>query len=151
MSSSVSESKLAKVANKLVEYEQMIIDAKQLFDLDDKNLEQACKHQAFNLMKYDVAFQECKSIQDLLELQKDSIKSLHWKRLNERHSKTLSTRDIEAYISGEQDFLDISELVLEVMEIRRKLEAITEAFRTLGWSLSNIVKLRIHQMEHVVL
>jgi hypothetical protein len=149
--SEMSDSNLQKVVDKLILYEKMIDDSKKCFELDGRNLEDACKKQSQNLMMYDVAFQECKTIQDLVETHRDVIKSNHWKRLNEKHAKSLTTRDIEAYIMGESDWVKMTELVLEVVETRRKLEAIVEALKSLGWSLSHIVKLRVAQLEHITL
>lgn len=149
--SELSGSNIVKVAEKLVLYETMIEQAAIHFELDGKNLEDACKKQSQNLMIYDVALQECKTIHDLVDSQRDAVKSNHWKRLNEKHSKSLSTKDIEAYIAGEPDWIQMTELILEIVETRRKLEAIVEALKSLGWSLSHIVKIRVSQLEHIIL
>ena len=148
---SVPEKVLLRMLDSLVRFESMIEAAADHFELDEKRLEDLCKNQVKQLMIYDVALQECKAIQDSIETQRDVIKSLHWRRLNETNKKTLTTRDIEAYIQGEPSWVSAHELVLQAAETRKKLEAIVEALKQLGWTLTNIVKLRVHQLEDSVI
>ena len=65
--------------------------------------------------------------------------------------RALGTRDIQQYIKSEPQYVAAQTILLEVQHTKRRLEAIVEALKSLGWSLNNIVKLRIAQLEHVTL
>ena len=149
--SDLSDSNLSLIANKLIYYENIISQTEKHFQFDEKKLEELCKNHIYQLHKYDFALQELKSIYDLLELEKDKVKSRLWKKYNEKNNKLLSSKDIEIYIAGETEYTTILEILLEVNELRRKFESIVDAFKSMGWSLNNIVKIRVSSLEETVL
>jgi hypothetical protein len=55
------------------------------------------------------------------------------------------------YIRGDPQIVEVIQVLLEVAHVKRQLEVIVEAFKTMGWSLSNIVKLRVAQIDHTIL
>jgi hypothetical protein len=147
----LTEAQVEKIANAQIRFEVLINEAGQHFELDDKKLEEVCKNQVKQQHLYEVALQECKSIIDVLELHRDYVRSLLWQKYNENHKRTLTAKDIDIYISSEKEWLDIMEIILNINETRKKLEGIVEALKQLAWSLTNIVKLRVHQLEHATL
>ena len=151
----VSETKRAininKVPDRIALYEQLIEAAEPMFKLNGQNLEQACKEHAQNLMNYDLMLQECKAIEDTVRGRLDEIESELYRKYLENSSRALNTREIPQYIKGEPTYVAMYEIVLEVVNIKRQLEAIVEALKTMGWSLANIVKLRVAQLDHVTL
>ena len=151
VSETLQDVTLVRIPAKLKLYEQLIDAAEPLFELTGKRLDEACKEHAKNLMFYDLMFQECKTIEDSIRAKLDEIESTLYRKYNENHSRALGTRDIQAYVKGEPQYFQAYEILLEVVHIKRQLESIVEALKTLGWSLNNIVKLRIAQMESIVL
>ena len=55
------------------------------------------------------------------------------------------------YVKSDPEYVETKSIWVEIEHTKRSLEAIVEAFVTLGWSLSNIVKIRVASMEHVIL
>jgi hypothetical protein len=55
------------------------------------------------------------------------------------------------YVRGDPEYVAANQILLDVAHTRKQLEAIVEAMKTMGWSLSNIVKLRVAQLDHIVL
>ena len=147
----IREVNLGKVPSRLSLYEQMIDSAEPLFELDGIKLEEACKKQAKNLMYYDLMLQECKTIEDTIKMKSDEVESQAFKRLMEHSNRALGTRDIQQYIKSEPQYILAQEILLEIAQIKRKLEAIVEALKSMGWSINNIVKLRIAQLEETIL
>jgi hypothetical protein len=142
---------LKKLPARVALYEQLIETAEPLFNLDDKKLEAACKDQAKNLMFYDLMLQECKTVEDAIRVKIDEIESTLYRQLNENSNRVLGTRDIQQYIKSEPRYIDAQEILLEVTMVKRKLEAVVEALKSMGWSINNIVKLRIAQLEDTIL
>jgi chaperonin cofactor prefoldin len=142
---------LKKLPARVALYEQLIEAAEPLFNLDDRKLEEACKEHAKNLMFYDVMLQECKSIEETIRYKIDELESTLYRNLNENSNRVLGTRDIQQYIKSDPQFVNAQEVLMEVIVVKRKLEAIVEALKSMGWSLNNITKLRIAQLEDAIL
>lgn len=147
----LSQKALHQVVEKVNLYDALVGTAEPMFQIDGRRLEEVLKAHAFNLITFDTALQECKSIEDLVRDRLDRVKSSHWERLNEKHSRSLNTKDIEAYIAGVPEYTEVLSVVLIVVEVRRKLEAVVNALTSMGWSLNNIVKLRVAQLDHITM
>jgi chaperonin cofactor prefoldin len=102
-------------------------------------------------MFYDVMLQECKSIEETIRYKIDELESTLYRNLNENSNRVLGTRDIQQYIKSDPQFVNAQEVLMEVIVVKRKLEAIVEALKSMGWSLNNITKLRIAQLEDAIL
>ena len=142
---------LNRIPSRLIEYNALIDAAEAMFVLEGQSLEQLCKNHAQDLMSYDVILQECKTIEEAVRTRVEEIESECYKNLNENNPRSLGQRDITQYIKSEPRYIAAYEILLEIILVKRKLEAIVEALKSLGWSLNNIVKLRIAQLEHVTL
>ena len=144
-------STLEAVAKRLEVYEILIEASKPIFELRNKKLEEMIKEQALNLVSYDQCLQECKTIESFMTNKLETTEATLHKHYLENSQRALGARDLTMYIKGDPQFSDVNQIVMEVAHIRRQLEAIVEAIKSLGWSLSHIVKLRIEQMDHTVL
>lgn len=151
VSDTIKDVNLGKIPDRLNLYSQLIDNAEPLFELNGVRLEEACKDHAKNLMFYDLMLQECKVIEETIRVKVDEIESAIFKSLNETSNRALGARDIQQYIKSNPKYVTAQEILLEVMLIKRKLEAIVEAMRSMGWSINNITKLRIAQLEQAIL
>jgi len=139
------------VPAKIALYEQLIDAAEPCFELNNKKLEDAVKIHSKDLMFYDLMLQECKTIEETIKTKVEEIESSCYKRISEGNKKALGTTEIKQYIKSEPKYVSAMEILLEVQHTKRRLESIVEALKSLGWSLSNIVKLRIAQLEKTIL
>lgn len=140
---------LGKIPGQIALYEQLVDAAEPLFQLKGRTLGEAIAQHAQDLMFYDITLQECKTIEDVIKMKVDEIESKLYRKYNEGMQRALGQRDIVAYIKGDPEYVAAYEILLEVAHVKRQLESIVEALKTMGWSLSNITKLRIAQLEHV--
>jgi hypothetical protein len=74
-----------------------------------------------------------------------------WKDYTEVHTRELTARDKDNYINQEKAFLNKDELMLIVQELHDKYGALVDAFKSRGYSLNNIVKLRTSSIENDVI
>lgn len=144
-------STLDAIAKRLEVYEVLIEESKPIFELKGKRLEELIKEQAYNLVGYDQLLQECKTIENFMGSKLETTEAHLHKHYLENSQRALGARDLAMYIKGDPQFSDVNQVVMEVAHIRRQLEAIVEALKSLGWSLNNIVKLRVEQLDHTVL
>jgi hypothetical protein len=144
-------STLEAIAKRLEVYEQLIEASKPIFELKGKRLEEMVREQAYNLVGYDQLLQECKTIENFMTTKLEVTEATLHKHYLENSQRALGARDLAMYIKGDPQFSDVNQVVMEVAHIRRQLEAIVEALKSLGWSLSHIVKLRVASLEQTVL
>lgn len=145
------ELNLSKVPARMAVYEELIEAAEICFELGGKNLEGVCRNHARDLMTYDMMLQECKTIEETIRVKIEELESSLYRKINDTSQKALGVREIQQYIKSEPQFVAASEILLEVLHTKRRLESIVEALKSLGWSLGHIVKLRIAQLEKTIL
>lgn len=142
---------LNQIPGKLEVYELLIQEARSIFELDGIRLDDAIKSQVQNLGLYDGMLQECKTIEAFLEMRRDEVEAERHKHYLENSNRQLSARDMAMYIRGDPQLIAVAQILVDVAHVRRQLESIVETLQGMGWSLSNIVKLRIAQLENIVL
>lgn len=138
------------VPNRLAIYEQMVQNAEPIFQLSGRGLEESCKEHAQNLMIYDIVLQECKTIEETIKAKMEEIEGELYQKY-QTGPRALSSTDLKYYIKGDPRYVNAYEVLLEVAHVKRQLEAVVEALKSMGWSLNNIVKLRVAQMDHLTL
>lgn len=147
----VSEIRLGKIPGRIAIYEQLIENAETVFQLSGRGLEELCKEHAQNLMFYDVTLQECKTIEETIKGKVEEIEGQLFQKYHSGMNLKLNTTEIRQYIKGDPQYVKACEILLEVQHTKRRLEAVVEALKSLGWSINNIVKIRIAQLDHVSL
>jgi len=143
-----------KIAEQLIpvldKFEKDIADAEPLFKLEGQRIEAIARtlphYQAF----YDQRQVEAKQLVKWLENLMARVEA----RLTKNYlngQRVYGSRETSTLIAGEKEIIEYKQLIIEASLVQQKLEAITEAFRQLGWSLGNIVKLRISEMQDAIL
>ena len=144
---------LTLVVDVLAEFERDLDEGAidRMFDMEGRRLEELCKEHSRNMVKYDTKFRELKSLEDFIKMKLEETKSIHWRKYTERYNVKLTGRDVEAYVAGEEDYVTMYQILLEVTNVKRKFEAIVEGLKNMGWNLSHITKLRVAQIEAAVI
>lgn len=146
----LEDDKLDDIIPILEKYELIANKSEPIFDLTGKRLVDIAKTLPHYQSSYDENYQELKSLEDWLNNLKDKKIAKHWKRYLESYSRTLSARDIQAYINGEKDIVDINQILIEVSLLKNKFFSIVDALKQLGWMLGHITKLKIAEMEDTI-
>ena len=81
----------------------------------------------------------------------DKATASAWRKFNEGYSRQLSTRDIQAYVAGEKEIVELNQIQIEVKLHKDQLASIVEALKQLGWMLSHITKLRVAELQDAIL
>jgi hypothetical protein len=147
----VGEIRLGNIPARIAIYEQLIEASEGVFKLAGRGLEECCKQHAQDLLFYDLMLQECKTVEETIKGRVEEIESQLYQKYHSGMQIKLSTTDIRQYIKGDPSYVKVCEILLEVQHSKRRLESVVEALKSFGWSINNIVKLRIAQLDHVTL
>lgn len=147
----LEEDKLEQIVLLLEKYETSALAAEPIFKLEGRRLEEIARTLPHYQSSYDQQYQELKGLEEWLNNIKEKRVAKLWKKYNEGYSKALSARDIQAYIAGEKDIVDLNQIIIEVTLLKSKVLSIVEALKQLGWMLGHITKLRISEMQDAIL
>lgn len=93
--------------------------------------------------------QEIEAVLEYLNIQLRKIRRRHFKTYLEAYNKSLSSRDAEKYVDGEEEVIDYELIINEVALLRNRWLGIMKGLDTKQWQLGHIVKLRTAGMEDV--
>jgi len=86
--------------------------------------------------------QEIEAVLEYLNIEFRKTRSGLYKKYLETYKRQLTSRDIDKYLDGEDEVVQLQILINEVALLRNKFLAITKGFESKGFQLMNIVKLR---------
>lgn len=95
--------------------------------------------------------QEIEAILEYLNIELRRLRSSHFRKYLENYARALSSRDVEKYVEGESDVVDMEKIINEFALLRNKWLGITKALDQKQWQITNIVKLRVAGMEDATL
>ncbi len=143
----VDDVRLERIPARLALYEGLIQAAEPLFEIKGRSLQEVCAEHPSNLMMYDVMLQECRTIEETVKSKIEELESTITQRYQANSQVQLKVTELRVYVRGDAQLNRAIEILLEVQHIKRQLDAVVEALRSLGWSLNNIVKLRVAQLD----
>ena len=135
----------------ITKYEKYVEEAEPLFKIDGKKLEEVCRTLPKNLVVYDRHYHEMKTLEEWMMVKREKIQSKLWKKFLEGYPRALAAKDIQMYIQGDPEYVEFTEIILEVANIKAKLQSLVKAFENMSWMLGHITKLRIAELQDVVL
>lgn len=133
------------------QYEEDLCDAEKHISIKGKTLETANIEHASWMSYYDQKRVELSTLMKHLEREVERVRGKLWQQYTEVYNRDLNTRDKENYINNEQAYLTKHEQFLIVAEIHNKYASLVEAFRSRGYALNNIVKLRTSAIENEII
>jgi hypothetical protein len=95
--------------------------------------------------------QELEAVLEYLNIELRRTRSKAFKKYLESYQRALSSRDVEKYVDGEADVVDMEKIINEFAMLRNQWLGIIKALDIKQWQLSNIIKLRTAGLEDVVL
>jgi hypothetical protein len=95
--------------------------------------------------------QEIEAVLEYLNIELRRIRSKAFKKYLENYQRALSSRDVEKYVDGEADVVDMEKIINEFAMLRNQWLGIIKALDIKQWQLSNIIKLRTAGLEDITL
>jgi hypothetical protein len=137
---------IGKIPDAVLFFENELILARQEVKLAG-NLEKASANMPGIVEHRFNQLQEIEAILEYLNIELRRLKSSHFRRYLENYARALSSRDVEKYVEGEADVVDMEKIINEFALLRNKWLGITKALDQKQWQITNIVKLRVAGME----
>lgn len=91
--------------------------------------------------------QEIEAILEYLNIELRRLRSSYFRKYLENYARALSSRDVEKYVDGEVDIVDMEKIINEFALLRNKWLGISKSLDQKQWQLTNIVKLRCAGIE----
>src|SRR6056300_81786 len=91
--------------------------------------------------------QEIEAILEYLNIELRRLRSSFFKKYLENYQRALSSRDVEKYVDGEADVVDMEKIINEFALLRNKWLGILKGIDMKQWQITNITKLRVAGME----
>ena len=95
--------------------------------------------------------QEIEAILEYLNIELRRLKSGFFRTYLENYQRALSSRDVEKYVEGEADVVDMEKVINEFAMLRNQWLGIIKGLDIKQWQLSNIIKLRAAGLEDISL
>lgn len=95
--------------------------------------------------------QEIEAILEYLNIELRRIRSKSFKKYLENYQRALSSRDVEKYVDGEADVIDMEKIINEFALLRNQWLGLIKGLDIKQWQLSNIIKLRTAGLEDITL
>lgn len=131
-------------------FEGELVDARKDIKISG-NIEKASSSMPGVVEERFAQLQEIEAILEYLNIELRRLRSSFFRKYLETYQRALSSRDVEKYVDGESDVVDMEKIINEFALLRNKWLGVTKALDIKQWQLSNIVKLRVAGMEDATL
>jgi uncharacterized protein YfdQ (DUF2303 family) len=139
---------LSNIPDFIAHYEQELEDAKRdvrIGGLVEKNITAlpGITEHRFNQL------QEIEAVLNYLNIQLRKIRRKYFQKYLEGYARSLSSRDAEKYVDGEDEVIEFETLINEVALLRNRYLAIMKGMESKNFMLGHIVRLRAAGMEDI--
>ncbi len=139
--------KFQKLASVLSDYDKELDEVEERLSLKNRTIERSNMENPTWMSFYDQKKVELKILSDFMDMNVDQVRGRLFMRYKENHMVTLNASEINQYINNEDAYIDVCNFRFEVREVYEKYKAVIEAFRTRGYALNNITKMRVAAIE----
>ena len=94
--------------------------------------------------------QEIEAVLEFLNIQLRKIRRKHFQKYLEAYQRTLTSRDAEKYVDGEDEVIDFETLINEVALLRNRWLGVMKGIESKNFMLGHVVRLRTAGMEDIV-
>jgi len=95
--------------------------------------------------------QEIEAILESLNIDLRKIRSKLFRKYLENYQRALSAKEVEKYVEGEAEVVDMEKIINEFAMLRNQWLGIVKGLDIKQWQLSNIIKLRAAGLEDISL
>jgi len=95
--------------------------------------------------------QEVEAILEYLNIELRKLRSQLFRKYLEHYQRTLSSRDCEKFVDGEDVVIEYEKMINDFALLRNKWLGIIKALEAKGFSINNIIKLRTAGLDDATL
>lgn len=131
-------------------WDRLVAEAEPIFDIAGQRLELIARGLPHNQGRYAQLALEARAVVKWLENQKGRVESRYIKNYNQA-PKALGTREQAQYLQGEKEIVELNQLIIQAALHQQQFDEIVEAVKQLGWMVGHITKLRVAELQDVVI
>jgi uncharacterized protein YfdQ (DUF2303 family) len=91
--------------------------------------------------------QEIEAILNLLNIRLRKIRRTHFQKYLENYQRALSSRDVEKYVDGEDEVINMETLINEVALVRNQWLGVMKSLDSKNFMMGHLVRLKAAGME----
>ena len=137
---------LGKIADCITFYESQLEEARVECGLVGNSEKNATRIPGIVEHRFN-QLQEIEAILEFLNIQLRKVRSKFYKRYLENYQRALTSNDVKNYIDGEQEVVDMANVVNEFALLRNKYLGLMKAIDAKQFQINNIVKLRVAGLD----
>jgi hypothetical protein len=141
---------LTQIPNFILHYENELEKARQdvrIYGKIEKNLADLPGITEYRFSQ----LQEIEAVLNYLNIQLNKIRRKHFQKYLENYNRSLSSREAEKYVDGEDEVIDYETIINDVALVRNKWLGVMKGLESKNFQLGHITKLRVAGMEDIVL
>ena len=132
-------------------YENELIEAEANLQIKGKTLERANVENPTWQLYYDQRRSELHILLKYIEGLLAGVRGKLFRSYTETPSQILSDRAKDQYINNEPAYLSMLEIMLEIKDIHDRYQAVCDAYKSRGYALNNITKIRVASIEDAII
>ena len=144
-----SEQQKEQLVHIFLAWSDEVEKAAPIFDIEGERLESLARDLPEHQYFYSTRAKEAKALVEWLEIQKRQKESRHLKNYNQG-ARALGANEQRVYIQGEKDIVEMNQLMTEAHLRAQQFEEIVESLKQMGWMIGNITKLRVAELNDVI-
>lgn len=95
--------------------------------------------------------QEIEGILEFLNIELRKTRSKLFRKYLENYQRALSSRDVEKYVEGEPDVVDMEKIMNEFALLRNQWLGIIKGLDIKGFQINNIIRLRVAGLDDITI
>lgn len=127
-------------------FESEYLEARKEAKLSGSLEARAVKLSSFMEFRF-AQLQEIEQVLKYFEIELQKTRSKYFRYYLEGYKRALTARDVEKYVDGEQDVVDLQHVINEVSGVRNKFLAIMKGLDAQNWQIGNVIKIRAAGIE----
>lgn len=135
----------------IANYESELVEAKENLIIKGKTLEKANFENPTWQLYYDQRRVELHTLLKYLDGLVASARGKLFRSYTETYQRDISDRAKDQYINNEPAYLDMYEIYLEIKDVHDRYQAICDAYKSRGYALNNITKIRVASLEDAII
>ena len=98
-----------------------------------------------------IQLEEIEAVLGYLNLQLRKIRRKHFQKYLEAYNRSLTSREAEKYVDGEDEVIDYETIINDVALVRNKWLGVMKGLESKNFQLGHITRLRVAGMEDISL
>ena len=131
-------------------WEKEVAEAEPIFKIEGERLETIARTIPHHQATYAQRAMEARAVVKWLEIDRGRAESKYVKNYNNA-PRALGVKEQSQYLQGEREIVELNQLIVQTALYQQQFDEIVEAIKQMGWMVGNITKLRVAELQDVII